>query len=60
MTPVSLYFMLITANADIAQYAEQAGVNRIFIDMEVLGRVFVAISAAMDYGQAKTPASSQK
>jgi hypothetical protein len=38
MTPVSLYFMLITANAEIAQYAEQAGVNRIFIDMEVLGK----------------------
>jgi len=31
--------MLITANPDIAQYAEQSGVHRIFVDMEVMGKL---------------------
>ena len=38
MAPANLHCMLITANPAIAQYAEQAGVQRIFIDMEVLGK----------------------
>lgn len=33
-----LQWMLITANTEIAAYAEAAGVHRIFVDMEVLGK----------------------
>jgi|688.fasta_scaffold30043_9 hypothetical protein len=38
MVTTNLNYMLITANPEIAQYAEQAGVHRIFIDMEVMGK----------------------
>jgi len=31
-------FMLITADPEFAHYAEQSGVSRIFVDMEVLGK----------------------
>lgn len=31
-------WMLITAEPDIARYAEESGVHRIFVDMEVLGK----------------------
>jgi hypothetical protein len=34
----SLQWMLITASPDVARFAEEAGVHRIFVDMEVLGK----------------------
>ena len=34
---VALNLMYITNNPEVAQIAEKAGVNRIFIDMEYIG-----------------------
>lgn len=34
----AIEWMLITADPEIARYAEQSGVHRIFVDMEVLGK----------------------